>query len=116
MPFGLKNGGSTYQREMTTIFHHMMHTLIEDYVDDLLAKSLTREGHLLVLDKNFTILEQYNVHLNPKKFVFGVTSAKLLGYIVSNKGVEVDPAKVKAIMEMTPPKNNSQLRILQGRL
>ncbi|GLJ29437.1 hypothetical protein SUGI_0580310 [Cryptomeria japonica] len=116
MPFGLKNAGATYQRAMTTIFHDMMHTMMEDYVDDLLAKSLTREGHLHVLDKIFDRLKQYHVRLNPKKCVFGVTSGKLLGYIVSYKGIEVDPAKVKAIMDMPPPKNISQLRTLQGRL
>lgn len=46
MPFGLKNVGATYQRAITTIFHDMMHTYMEDYVDDILAKSHTREGHL----------------------------------------------------------------------
>jgi len=61
MPFGLKTAGATYQRAMTTIFHDMMHTIMEDYVDDILAKSLTREGHLAVLDKIFNRLEQFNV-------------------------------------------------------
>ncbi|GLJ46598.1 hypothetical protein SUGI_0981910 [Cryptomeria japonica] len=116
MSFGLKNVGVTYQRAITTIFHDMMHTIMEDYVDDLIDKSLTREGHLEILDKIFDRLEQYNVQLNPKKCVFGVTSGKLLGYIVSSKGIEVDPPKVKAIMDMSPPKNISQLRTLQGRL
>lgn len=59
MPFGLKNVGATYQRAMTTIFHDMMHTYLEDYVDDLLGKSYTREGHLEILDKIFTQLEKY---------------------------------------------------------
>ncbi|GLJ53606.1 hypothetical protein SUGI_1143570 [Cryptomeria japonica] len=114
MPFGLKNVGVTYQRAMTTIFHDMMHTMMEDYVDDLLAKSLTREGHLNIIDKIFDRLEQYHVQLNPKKCVFRVTSRKLLGYIVSSKGIEVDPAKVKEIMDMPPANNISQLRTLQG--
>jgi len=100
---------------MTTIFHDMMHTIMEDYVDDILEKSLTR-GHLVVLDKIFNRLEQFNVCLNPKKCVFRVTSGKLLGYIVSANGIKVDPAKVKAIMEMPPPKNLTQLRSLQGKL
>lgn len=61
MPFSLKNAGVTYQREMTTIFHDMMHTIMKDYVDDLLAKSLTRAGHLAILEKIFDRLEQYHV-------------------------------------------------------
>lgn len=79
-----------------------------------IEKTYTREGHLEILDKIFTRLEKFNVRLNPKKCVFGVTSTKLLGCIVSAKGIEVDPTKVKAIMEI-PPKNISQLRSLQGR-
>lgn len=47
---------------------------------------------------------------------FGVTSGKLLGYIISKKGIEVDPKKVQAIMEMPPPNNISQMRSLQGHL
>jgi len=84
MPFGLKNAGATYQRAMTTIFHDYMHTCMEDYVDDLLAKSVTRSTHLKVLDKIFKRIKEYKVRLNPKKCVFGVTSGKLLGYIVSH--------------------------------
>lgn len=114
MPFGLKNAGATYQREMTTIFHDMMHTFMEDYMDDLLAKSFTRAEHLSILTKISDQLEKFQVRLNSKKCVFGVTSGKLLGYIVSAKGIKVDPTKVQAIMEMPPPKNISQLRSLQG--
>ena len=114
MPFSLKNAGATYQRAMTTIFHDMMHTIIEDYVDDILAKSRNRKDHLQVLEKVFSRMEKYNVQLNPKKCTFGVTSGKLLGYIVSAKGIEVDLKKVKAIMEIPPPKNICQIRSLQG--
>lgn len=116
IPFGLKNAGATYQRAMKKIFHDMMHTFMEDYVDDLLAKSFTRAEHLGILAKIFQRLEQFKVKLNPKKCVFGVTSGKLLGYIMSQKGIEVDSTKVHAIMELPPPKNISQLRSLQRRL
>lgn len=116
MPFGLKNAGTTYQRAMTTIFHDFMHTLMEDYVDDLLCKSVTRDSHLAILGPIFDQMETYKRRLNPKKCVFGVTAGKLLGYIVSHRGIEVDPAKVKAIMDMPPPSNLWQLRSLQGKL
>ena len=114
MPFGLKNAGATYQRAMTTIFHDMMHKNMEDYVDDTLAKSQHRNTHLddlrLILDR----MEKFQLRLNPKKCAFGVTSGMLLGYIISEKGIEVDPEKVQAIMEMPPPRNIKQLRGLQG--
>ena len=112
MPFGLKNVGATYQRAMTTIFHDMMHKIMEDCVDDLLEKYLTRRDHLKVLDKIFKRLEEYKVRLNPKKCVFGVTSGKLLGYIVSRRGIEVNLSKVKAILDMPPPKGISELKTL----
>ena len=96
--------GATYQRAMTTIFHDMMHTFMEDYVDDILAKSHTRPNHLPILGKIFTHLEAFKVRLNPKKCAFGVQSRKLLGYIVSAKGIEADPQKVQSIIDMKLPK------------
>jgi len=54
--------------------------------------------------------------MNPKKCVFGVPSGKLLGFIVSKRGIEVDPNKAKAIAEMPPPKSVRELRGLIGRL
>lgn len=83
MPFRLKNIGATYQRAMTIMFHGIMHVTMEDYVDDVLGKSVTREENLDVLASIFDHLENYKVRLNPKKCVFIVTSKKLLGYIVS---------------------------------
>ncbi|GLJ26302.1 hypothetical protein SUGI_0505600 [Cryptomeria japonica] len=101
---------------MTTIFYDTMHTFMEDYVDHILAKYHTRKEHLNILGKIFDRLEQYQLRLNPKKFAFGVTSGKLLEYIISAHGIEVDPKKIKFVMEMESPKNISQLRSLQGRL
>ena len=100
MPFGLKNDGATYQRMATTFLHDMIHKEIEVYVDDMMVKSLTREGHFEALDKFLSRTEKYNLILNPKKCVFGVTSRKLLGHIVIQKGIKVDPDKVKEIKEL----------------
>lgn len=116
MPFGLKNAGTTYQRAMTMIFHDIMHKKMEDYVDDILCKSSTRAEHPTILEQIFERLAKYKLHLNPKKCVFGVTSGKLLGFIISRCGIEVDPKKVKAIMEMPPPRTLRNLRTLQGKL
>ena len=80
-----------------TLFHDMMHKEIEVYVDDMMVKSATKIDHFEALDRFLALVEKYNLRLNPKKCVFGVTSGKLLGHIVSQKGIEVDPDKVKAI-------------------
>ena len=104
LPFGLKNAGVTYQRAVTALFHDMMHKEVEVYVDDMMVKSEIREGHFEALDKFLARLEKYNLRLNPKKYVFGVTSGKLLGHIVSKRGIKVDPNKIKAIQEIPVPK------------
>ena len=61
-------------------------------------------------------MKQYKLRVKPQKCVFGVSSGKLLGHIVSRRGVEVDPKKIKAIAKMAPPTNLKQLRSLQGKI
>uniref|UniRef100_A0A2N9FR05 Uncharacterized protein n=1 Tax=Fagus sylvatica TaxID=28930 RepID=A0A2N9FR05_FAGSY len=81
------------QRAMVTLFHDMIHHEIEVYVDDMIAKSRTAQDHLTDLRKLFQRLKKYQLRLNPNKCAFGVTSGKLLGFIVSGRGIEIDPAK-----------------------
>lgn len=116
MHFSLKNGGETYQRAMTTLFHDMMHKEIEIYVDDMIAKPRDEEEHVEHLLKLFQRLRKYKLRLNPNKCTFGVRSGKLLGFIVSERGIEVDPSKVKAIQEISAPKTEKQVRGFLGRL
>ena len=87
---------------------------MEDYVDDTLVKSVKRHTHLQDLGPILDRMKKFSLRLNPKKCAFGVPSGKLLGYIVSAKGIEVDPKKVQAIMDMPPPRNIIQMRGLQG--
>ena len=89
---------------MVALFHDMIHHEIEVYVDDMIARSQTEEEHLDHLQKLFDRLKLYKLRLNPNKCTFGVRSGKLLGFIVSDKGIQVDPAKVKAIQEMPAPR------------
>ena len=70
----------------------------------MIAKSKTEEEHLVNLRKLFERIRKYRLRLNPTKCTFGVKSGKLLGFIVSQKGIEVDPEKVKAILEMPEPR------------
>ena len=94
MPFNLKNAGATYQRAMVTLFHDMMHKEIKVYVDDMISNSCTSRDHLIDLRKLFEHLVKYRLRLNPNRCVFGASSGKLLNFIVSQRGIEVDPAKV----------------------
>uniref|UniRef100_A0A2N9HZZ8 Integrase catalytic domain-containing protein n=1 Tax=Fagus sylvatica TaxID=28930 RepID=A0A2N9HZZ8_FAGSY len=101
MPFGLKNAGATYQRAMVTLFHDMIHHEIEVYVDDMIAKSRTAQDHLTDLRKLFQRLKKYQLRLNPNKCAFGVTSGKLLGFIVSGRGIEIRSRKARFIAQLT---------------
>ena len=87
----------------TALFHDLMHLEIEVYVDDMIAKSKEPKDHLACLKKLFDHLRKYELRLNPKKCVFKISFGKLLGYIVSQRGIEVDSSKAKAIVEMPPP-------------
>jgi len=94
----------------------MMHKEIDVYVDDMIAKSKSEEEHLANLRKLFERLRKFKLKLNPAKCNFGVRFGKLLGFIVSQKGIEVDPDKVRAILEMPHPCMEKEIRGFLGRL
>ncbi|RVW39351.1 Transposon Ty3-I Gag-Pol polyprotein [Vitis vinifera] len=102
MPFRLKNVGATYQKLMTKIFKPLVGRTVEVYIDDIVVKSKTREKHTLHLQEVFYLLRKYGMKLTSSKCAFGVSADKFLGFMVSQKGIEVSPNQVKAVME-TPP-------------
>jgi len=93
-----------------------MHREVEVYMDDILAKSKKEDDHVQVLRRLFERLQKYQLKLNPAKCSFGVKIEKLLGFIVSDRGIEVDPDKAKAIQEMPEPKTEKEVRSFLGRL
>ena len=105
MPFGLKNTDATYQRLMNKMFANQIRRNVQVYVDDMLVKSRREEDHLKDLEETFNILRSYNMKLNPSKCAFGVTTGKFLAFMMSQRGIEANPDKIRAIIEMAPPKN-----------
>ena len=101
MPFGLKNAGATFQREMTFIFHDLK-SIIEVFLDDLAAHYHLRMRHSYHLILVFERCRHYAVRLNPQKCIFYVKSGRLLGFIVLKEGIRVDPLKVEAILQLSP--------------
>ena len=83
MPFELKNAGATYQRLVNQMFSENIRRNMEVYVDDMLIKSKEVESHLDDLEETFKTLRRYQMKLNSTKCVFGVSSRKLLGFMVS---------------------------------
>ena len=102
MPFDLKNARATYQRLVNHMFRPQIGQNVEVYIDDILAKSLDKGKHLDDLEETFDTLRQYNMKLNPSKCAFGVSSRKFLGFMVLNRGIEANPDKIQAILDMKP--------------
>ena len=94
----------------------MMHKEIEVYVDDMIVKSQGEDDHVINLRKLFEHLRKFQLKLNPTKCIFGATSEKLLGFVVSKKGIEIDPDKVRAIQDLPPPRTQKEVRSFMGRL
>ena len=105
MSFGLKNAGSTYQRMMTRMLKPQLGKSIEVYVDDMVVKSKVVSEHVGDLGVIFNILRKHNMRLNASKCSFGVRSGKFLGYMVTHRGIEVNPDQIKAIRNLQPPRN-----------
>ena len=116
MPFGLKNAGATYQRLMNKMFAHQLGRNVQVYVDDMLVKSVRENDHLSDLQETFNTLRSYNMKLNPSKCVFRVTAEKFLGFMVSQRGIEVNLENVRAIMELEPPKTVKAVQSLNGKV
>ena len=116
MPFGLKNAGVTYQRLMNIMFAPQIGRNVQVHVDNMLVKSRREEDHLKDLKETFDTLRSYNMKLNPRKCTFGVTTGKFLGFMVSQRGIEANPDKIRAIMEMKPPRNVKEVQSLNGKV
>lgn len=116
MPFRLNNAGATYQHLVNKLFQHQLGRNMEAYVNDILVKSLSTEHHPIDLEECFQTLRMFHVKLNHVKCAFGVSTGKFLGYIVHHRGIEVNPAKVKAIMDMPAPRNIKEVQTLTGRM
>jgi hypothetical protein len=111
MLFGLRNAGATYQRCMNHVFGEHIGRTVEAYVDDIVVKTRKASDLLSDLEITFRCLRAKGVKLNPEKCVFGVPQGRLLGFIVSERGIEANPEKSAAITNMGPIKD---LKGVQG--
>jgi hypothetical protein len=103
MSFGLKNAGATYQRVIQMCFVDQLHRNVEAYVDDVVIKTRDSDDLIADLEETFSSVRKFRWKLNPTKCVFRVPSGKLLGFIVSNRGIEANPVKITAITDMGAP-------------
>ena len=103
MPFGLKNAGSMYQKCVHIVLEGQIGLNVEAYIDHIVVKSKSRGDLITDLKETFSNLHKNKMMLNPDKCTFGVSLGKLLGYLVSQSGIEANPKKVKAIKDMQVP-------------
>ena len=114
MPFGLRNAGATYQRCMLHVFGDHIGRNVEAYVDDIVVKSRKTDDLVTNLKIVFNCLRAKGVKLNPEKCVFGVPRGMLLGFIVSQRGIEPNPEKVEAIRWMGPIRDLKGVQRVMG--
>ena len=112
MSFGLKNAGSIYQRMMTKMFKPQLGKNVKVYIDDMVVKSKVVPEHVGDLENIFETLRKHKLGLNASKCSFGVGSGKFLGYMVTHRGIEINPDQIKAINNLQPPRNPKEVQKL----
>jgi hypothetical protein len=113
---GLKNAGSTFPRLTKKVLENQGGRNIFTYVDDIVVASKSKEDHLVDLAETFANMHDARLRLNPEKCVFGVRQRITLGYLVSHRGIEANPTKIQAIINMAPPQSTKDVQRLTGRL
>jgi hypothetical protein len=103
MTFGLKNAGATYQRAMNLIFYYLIVVIMEVCIDDIVIKSAAHKSHLANLRLAFERMRRYGLKINPFKCAFRVSVGKFLGFIIHDKGIEIDPKRIEKIKGVQAP-------------
>ena len=89
---------------------------MEVYIDDMLVKSKQRPDHTAHLQQTFDLLRKYGMKLNPLKCAFGVSAGRILGFMVTQRGIEANPAQLKAILQSPVPNSKKGIQQLTSRL
>jgi hypothetical protein len=116
IPYGLKNALPTFVWAMSKTFGDLIQDKVEIYVDDIMVK--TREGSTIVEDLTLVFVKLWatRTKLNPEKCIFSISAGKLLGFLVSYRGIEANPEKIKAIKVMRPPAHIKDIQKFAGSL
>ncbi|KAL0281851.1 UNVERIFIED_CONTAM: hypothetical protein Sradi_7281700 [Sesamum radiatum] len=116
MPFGLKNAGATYQSLVDKIFRPKIGRNVDVYIDDMLVKIKKAEEHVKDLEETFSVLRKYKLKLNPVKCALGVQDGRFLGFMVTQRGIEANALKIKAIIDMKSPTCLNEVQRMRGRI
>jgi hypothetical protein len=116
MTFGLKNASATYQRGVNLIFHDLVGIILEIYIDDVVIKSDSMDSHLADLRLALRRMCRYGLKMNPLKCAIGVSTSKLLGFIIHGHGIEIYPKKIESINKVLPPQCKNDMQKIFGKL
>ena len=94
------SAGATYQRAMNLIFHDLIGIILEAYIDDIAIKSAGLSHHLAALRLGLETMRRYGLKMHPLKCAFGVSAGKFLGFIIHEKGIEIDPKRIEAMRKV----------------
>jgi hypothetical protein len=114
MPFGLCNAPATFQRCMMSIFSDFVENIMEVFMDDFSVHGSSFNNCLANLERVLERCEKVNLVLNWEKCHFMVQEGIVLGHLVSERGIEVDKAKIEIIENMLPPKSVKEVRSFLG--
>jgi len=114
MPFGLCNAPATFQGLMNKVMEPLIDKCVSPYMDDLLVYSPNIDQHVKDLRQVLELLRKNKLYANPSKCVFAKDSVEYLGHVVTDKGISVDPAKIRKIQEWPIPQSTSQVRSFLG--
>jgi hypothetical protein len=114
MPFGLSNVGDTFKRAMQIDLDDLIGKFIHIYLDDLTVYSKNRSDHFGHLKRVLMRCKKFGISLNPSKSIFGVTKGKLLGHIVSDSGIIIDPERIVVILNMPAPTSKKEVQDFMG--
>jgi hypothetical protein len=116
MPFGMINARETFQRAMDVDFQGLINKCVVVYLDDVMVYSKNKEDHIRHLTQIFERCRKYRIYLNPKKTIFGVEEGKILGDIISQEGISIDPEQIKEIAQLPLPHNKMAMQLFFGKI
>ena len=99
-----------FRSAMNYIFHDLIASLVEVYIDDVVVKSKTAEGHLEDLKRVLERTRKFGLRMNPKKCAFGVTAGQFLGFLVHERGIEIGLKSQEAVKTMVPPTTKKEIQ------
>jgi hypothetical protein len=116
MPEGLRNAGLIFYRMTKAALKDQVNRNILSYVDDIVIASRKKETYISDLIETFTNIHEARLKLNPEKCIFGITKRKVISCLVSTKGIEVNPNKIRALTQMQPLQSRKDIQKLTGRI